>query len=181
MWLQCETVAICFHVLFHSAELLHCQWLLTDRCESHGFREPFLSCRALAVTGHARAGCCQPERRSCTFANWDRPDTTGCFAPCLTLTGYPQALTGGSEPDRRSRALANWNRRMWPLCPIHAALCGLLRTDRRRGLSRDRSFELRCRRGRCCTVTDCRHQKIVKVPYSNPAASSRQVTDWPTH
>jgi hypothetical protein len=112
VWLQCETAANCFQF----AELLDCQGLLTDRNRKSRVPRPVSFVPRCGRYRQAVAGGCEPERRSCTLANWDRRDTTQCFGPCPTLTGYLQAVTRCSEPDRRSRALANWNCRRMPRC-----------------------------------------------------------------
>jgi hypothetical protein len=173
VWLQCETAANCFQI----AELLDCQGLLTDRNRKSRVPRPVSFVPRCGRYRQAVAGGCEPERRSCTLANWDRRDTTQCFGPCPTLTGYLQAVTRCSEPDRRSRALANWNCRRMPRCRDSYYTMAVCTHQPTESAAEDRNrFDLRCRLGSCGTVAIYRHQKIVKMPYSNPAATHWRTT-----
>ena len=139
-WLSWESLAKCVDVASHPAELMDCQGLLADLRRMSPVPRSVSFVPRWGGYRQVVAGCCEPERRSRTLANWERPDTTGCFGPRPTLTTYPQAVTGCSKPDRRSRALANWDCRRRPRCadsPDTVTICSL--TSRRRVLPRNRT------------------------------------------
>ena len=133
----------------------------------------------------------------CLTANGCRLTCTGCrgfrqrIFPTV-LWRLPTSENGESaaflvvaaccEPDKRSSALASCERYGLPECVgLRFALAACCEPDRRSTLLLNRSrFERRGGLGSCRTVAACHHQKIVNVPYSNPAESSVQVTDWTT-
>ena len=98
---------------------------------------------------------------------------TECQVPAPLLPC--RSVAGCCEPDRRSRTLANREHRGMSRCfGFRFAFAVCCEADQRNTLLlyRTRS-ELRDGIDACRTVAACQHPKIVQVPYSYPAESSR--------
>jgi hypothetical protein len=80
-WLRSKTVANGFDTPSPFAVLWGCEGLRADPVPN--MRVPRAPSFVPRSGGYrqAVAGCCQPERPSCTFANWERRDTTDVSAP----------------------------------------------------------------------------------------------------
>ncbi len=130
----------------------------------------------------AVANCSEPVRRSRTFGEleWSRHD--GMFRPTPHFDGLPTSRdgrlqTGPTEP--LPRELRPSDDATMSRFPLHAGRLTNRPTEQAAGDPELFRTARPSRRVPHCTA--CRHQRIVKVPYSNPAQSTTELTDWTTH